>query len=172
MENNKQNIKVVDGDAVDHPSYYNGRADGIECIEIVRHYVFDIGCAIKYLWRSGLKHSAGKSDREKEIEDLKKAIWYIKDYIGNERAGDAVGVVGILVGDMVKSATGYDIKQIISEYKPDIAEALTDLLAVGFIINGQTCRFFQWESLLNEAIKHIEGRICELSKSQDADPSN
>lgn len=66
---------------VDHPEYYNQHPSGIECIEIIRHYRFDIGSAIKYLWRAGLKKEEGISDIDKEIEDCNKAIWYIKDHI-------------------------------------------------------------------------------------------
>lgn len=33
------------------------------------------------MWRAGLKKDAGLEDRQKEIEDLKKAIWYINDRI-------------------------------------------------------------------------------------------
>lgn len=68
-------------DSVNHPSHYTSHPSGIECIEITRHYCFDIGNAIKYLWRAGLKKDASLEDKEKEIEDLKKAIWYIKDRI-------------------------------------------------------------------------------------------
>ena len=39
------------------------------------------GSAIKYLWREGLKKDASLSDKEKEIEDCKKAIWYINEHI-------------------------------------------------------------------------------------------
>lgn len=66
---------------VNHPDYYNSHPSGIECIDIARHYCFSIGNAIKYLWRAGLKKEQGKADREKEIEDLNKAIWYIQDRI-------------------------------------------------------------------------------------------
>lgn len=69
------------GDNVNHPQYYNSHPSGIECIEIARHYCFSIGNAIKYLWRDGLKGDASMSDKQKEIEDLKKAIWYIQDRI-------------------------------------------------------------------------------------------
>ena len=68
-------------DAVNHPKHYCSHPSGIECIEITRHYTFDIGNAIKYLWRAGLKKEQGLSDIEKEIEDCKKAIWYINDHI-------------------------------------------------------------------------------------------
>ena len=68
-------------DNVNHPKYYNEHPSGVECIEIARHYCFSIGNAIKYLWRAGLKKDASLTDTEKEIEDLKKAIWYIQDRI-------------------------------------------------------------------------------------------
>ena len=66
---------------VNHPDYYNSHPSGIECIDIIIHYCFDIGNAIKYLWRAGLKKEIGLDEKQKEIEDLKKAIWYIKDRI-------------------------------------------------------------------------------------------
>lgn len=68
-------------DPVNHPQHYTQHPSGIECIEITRHYPFSIGNAIKYLWRAGLKKSASLSDKQKEIEDLKKSIWYINDRI-------------------------------------------------------------------------------------------
>lgn len=66
---------------VEHPTWYTSHPSGIECIDITRHYCFTIGNAIKYLWRAGLKTEEGMTNKQKEIEDLKKAIWYIKDYI-------------------------------------------------------------------------------------------
>lgn len=68
-------------DSVNHPEHYTSHPSGIECIEITRHYCFSIGNAIKYLWRAGLKKDASLNDKQKEIEDLKKAIWYINDRI-------------------------------------------------------------------------------------------
>lgn len=66
---------------VDHPKHYNSHPSGIECITIARHHNFNIGNAIKYLWRAGLKHEQGMRDMDKQIEDLQKAIFYIKDEI-------------------------------------------------------------------------------------------
>lgn len=68
-------------DAVNHPSHYTSHPSGVECITITRHYCFAIGNAIKYLWRAGLKQDADNTEKEKEIEDLQKAIWYINDRI-------------------------------------------------------------------------------------------
>lgn len=79
MENKDK--QTVEHDNVNHPKWYTQHPSGIECIEITRHYCFAIGNAIKYLWRAGLKVDAGLTDKQKEIEDLEKAIWYIKDRI-------------------------------------------------------------------------------------------
>lgn len=66
-------------DSVNHPQHYLSHPSGIECIEITRHHNFDIGNAIKYLWRAGLKKEEGMTQIDKEIEDLNKAVWYIND---------------------------------------------------------------------------------------------
>lgn len=68
-------------DKVNSPKHYTSHPSGIECIEITKHYDFCIGNAIKYLWRAGLKKEEGYSDKSKEVEDLKKAIWYINEKI-------------------------------------------------------------------------------------------
>lgn len=76
MENKKE-LK----DVVNHPKWYTSHPSNIECIEITKHYDFCIGNAIKYLWRAGLKSEQGYSSDEKQIEDLKKAVWYINKKI-------------------------------------------------------------------------------------------
>lgn len=56
-------------EAVDHPKHYNAHPSGIECIDVVEHMGFNLGNAMKYIWRCDEKRDA--------IEDLKKARWYI-----------------------------------------------------------------------------------------------
>lgn len=68
-------------DAVNHPAHYTSDPSGVECITITRHRNFNIGNAIKYLWRAGLKESGSLSGQEKQVEDLKKAVFYITDEI-------------------------------------------------------------------------------------------
>lgn len=68
-------------DRVNHPKHYTSHPSLVECIAITRHYNFDIGNAIKYLWRQGLKKEASIDDVSKQIEDCRKAIWYITDHI-------------------------------------------------------------------------------------------
>lgn len=67
-----QNTKHVD-DPVNHPRHYNNNPSGVECIQIVRHMSFNVGNAIKYLWRV--------NDKGDPIENLEKAKWYIEDEI-------------------------------------------------------------------------------------------
>lgn len=62
-------------DQVNHPLHYTSDPSGVECLTIVRHRNYNIGNAIKYLWRAGLKNE------DKHVEDLKKAIFYITDEI-------------------------------------------------------------------------------------------
>lgn len=68
-------------DNVEHPQHYTSHPSGVECITITQHYNFCIGNAIKYLWRAGLKQEEGIPQHTKEIEDLRKAIWYIERQI-------------------------------------------------------------------------------------------
>lgn len=56
-------------DLVNHPPHYTGHPSGVECIQITEHMNFCRGNALKYLWRAGQKGS--------ELEDLRKARWYI-----------------------------------------------------------------------------------------------
>lgn len=70
-------------DRVEHPSHYTWLKDlcGIEVIDITRHMNFNLGNTIKYVLRAGHKSEEGLSDKQKHIEDLKKALFYIKDEI-------------------------------------------------------------------------------------------
>jgi len=73
-------------DRVNHPSHYVSDPSGVECIQITRHRNFNIGNAIKYLWRNGLKSSSA-DPLAKQIEDLEKARWYIADEIERLKSG-------------------------------------------------------------------------------------
>jgi hypothetical protein len=59
-------------DPINHPAHYNSHPAGIETITIVEHFTFNVGNAVKYAWRAGLK---GGDD--KRLEDLRKAVWYL-----------------------------------------------------------------------------------------------
>ena len=57
------------GDSVNHPDHYTSHPSGVECIDITRHMNFNLGNAVKYIWRSGMKDAT--------IQELEKAKWYI-----------------------------------------------------------------------------------------------
>lgn len=57
-------------DVVNKPKHYTEHPSGIECIQVTEHMGFNLGNAVKYIWRCDLKKDA--------IEDLKKAKWYIE----------------------------------------------------------------------------------------------
>ncbi len=64
-------------EAINHPSHY---ADGkIEVIDFIedKKLNFNLGNVVKYVAR------AGKKDKSKELEDLKKALWYLEREISN-----------------------------------------------------------------------------------------
>lgn len=58
-------------DMVDHPKHYNQHPAGIEAIDVIEEFPFNIGTAMKHLWRAGLKTPDA-------TEDLRKAVWYIR----------------------------------------------------------------------------------------------
>jgi hypothetical protein len=71
-------------DNVNHPEHYNSHPSGVECIEITEHMNFCLGNAVKYIWRASLKGN--------EVEDLRKARWYISREIArimNEKRNEA-----------------------------------------------------------------------------------
>ena len=60
-------------DPVNRPLHYTTHPSGIECLDVTRHMNFNLGNAVKYIWRCGLKGNA--------IEDLEKAVFYLNDEI-------------------------------------------------------------------------------------------
>lgn len=76
-------VNTTPEDKVNHPGHYTWLKQlcGVEVIDITRHMDFDLGNAIKYILRCGHKEELGYSNKEKTIEDLRKAIFYINDKI-------------------------------------------------------------------------------------------
>ena len=147
---------------VNHPKHYNSHPNGIECIDIIRHYVCDIANAIKYLWRAGLKSEMGMEDAEKEIEDLKKALWYIKDYKEQhyKKAISAVLLRKTVFEKAFKEQTGHTIKDVCNGYSSPIKEVMEDLLHTGLIYNGYiTCSPVFYAT---RTIDNIKQRIADL----------
>lgn len=75
-------LALLPHDAVNHPKHYTSHPSGVECIQITEHMGFNLGNALKYIWRADLKNDA--------IEDLKKAAWYVQREIElRERVANA-----------------------------------------------------------------------------------
>lgn len=68
-------------DVVNHPKHYTSHPSGIECIDVIEHMPFNIGAAVKYLWRVDLKDGA--------IENLEKARWYVDREIKKRKSNDS-----------------------------------------------------------------------------------
>lgn len=66
-------------DAVNNLKHYTNHPSGIECIQVTEHMGFNLGNAMKYIWRCDLKKDA--------IEDLKKARWYLDREINKRENG-------------------------------------------------------------------------------------
>lgn len=64
---------------VTHPKHYCSHPSGVECIQVTEWMNFNLGNAIKYIWRASLKG--------KELQDLKKAVWYIQREIERVNGG-------------------------------------------------------------------------------------
>lgn len=72
---------VTQSSSVDHPSHYNvGKIEVIDAIE-AWDLNFSLGNAVKYIARADHKG--------KPIEDLEKALWYIKREIERRKKNDA-----------------------------------------------------------------------------------
>lgn len=62
---------------VNHPYHYNTHPSGVECIEVVRLCSYNMGNAIKYVWR----HEDKDGPR-----DLSKARWSLQDIMSSGHA--------------------------------------------------------------------------------------
>jgi len=69
-------------DQVNNPIHYTSHPSGVECLEITRHMGFNLGNVMKYIWRADLKG--------KNIEDLKKAAFYLQDEIALREKNEPV----------------------------------------------------------------------------------
>ena len=53
------------------PNHYKTRRGGAEAIDVTETFNFNLGNAVKYIWRAGSKPG------ESAIDDLRKAAWYL-----------------------------------------------------------------------------------------------
>lgn len=60
---------------VNHPNHYGGQDNLYEAIKVIDAWDlgFSLGNTVKYISRAGKK--------DKELQDLKKALWYLQHHI-------------------------------------------------------------------------------------------
>lgn len=148
---------------VDHPAHYQGE-NGIETIEIIRHYTCDIANALKYLMRAGKKQEMGMEDAEKEIEDLKKALWYIFDYKKHLNPTMQKLTQTTTIEERVRQTTGYHIQEITEGLDNSIATSLWCILRNGLIWNGKELCHELWFDDIDNATKVIQQRILDIER--------
>lgn len=90
-------------DMVNSPKHYTGYSMVVEPIIICKELSFCIGNAVKYIVRAGLKGTP-----EKELEDYKKAGYYI-----TAGATESISETALQVFNIVKDAFPEDKRHII-----------------------------------------------------------
>ena len=69
----------MSNEMVNHPQHYGGEDSLYEAIKVIEAWELDfhLGNTVKYISR------AGKKGTDKELQDLKKALWYLQRKIEN-----------------------------------------------------------------------------------------
>ena len=96
----------TENDRVVHPNHYNW-IPGIECLEVVEHFNFNLGSALKYIWRAPVR------DEAEYIEDLRKASFYISREI------ERLQLRTIDDDECVVEDTDFATRLMIKEFKGD-----------------------------------------------------
>jgi hypothetical protein len=114
--------------------------------------------------RAGHKPERGMTDEEKEIEDLRKALWYIDDY--------RIRIPQLLMSHfkspermerIVAEVTGWSVDQIACGQKDNMMfVAVRGLLTVGIIRRGEVRVSDHWEQVISDAKEAIHHRIFDI----------
>ena len=75
-------VRAHGREQVEHPPHYNWHPRGIEAVDVCEAFPYNLGNAIKYIFRSG--GTVTKGDVE---TDLEKAIWYLRRELERLRDG-------------------------------------------------------------------------------------
>lgn len=93
--NNGHQSNLSNDTSVNHPKHYGGENNPTEAIKVIEAWGlgFNLGNTVKYISR------AGKKDSSKELEDLKKALWYLEREITIRQAEKDVQEVLVRLPD-------------------------------------------------------------------------
>lgn len=129
-------------DPVNHPVHYGGKDNSFEAIKVIEAWNpdFNLGNCLKYLSRAGKKHS------DKLVEDLEKALWYLKRY--HKRR--------IFVKQAQESFFTYNPEKVIEAW------GLKNRLASVVTYIGLSCFSYDPLSYINKAITLLEAEVNSL----------
>jgi hypothetical protein len=152
---------VGSNNPVDHPAHYTSHPSGIEAIEVCGEMGFCLGNAFKYLFRFENKSSP--------LEDLRKAIWYIKRklfLLGVDSERDKSRPNWNLTKSYLDKCVSWDsgetgpkIAKIVGKTPGNVEKAI---LAVFVVDRWSTSSEI---SLLRSAIFYIEKEIAKLKEA-------
>lgn len=87
-------------DNINHPTHYNDRNIGYECVTLAKYQYFCTGNTIKYLWRYKSKGNP--------VEDLKKARWYAREAAARHEQTYTTSTCGLILHTLIQSTTGLE----------------------------------------------------------------
>ena len=118
--NGANNNMASVNDPINHPAHYTtGKIEVIDYIEDQK-LPYHLGNAVKYISR------AGKKDKRKKVEDLRKAVWYIERYIRmiGENGSDTATVDSVdSTADAPNVSNGSNVTDKKSSKSPTLSEA-------------------------------------------------
>lgn len=158
------------GSQVDHPRHYNEHPSGVECIDVVEGLTFNMGNAIKYLWRAGLKES------EPPGKDFDKAVWYVRREVALIKETGVVLLFALASrGDWVlawQKRKSFEASQRVREYYRGVAGGPWTALHAALIVAAglelsnliksyptvdEACRVNENAYILRDMSRYLEG---------------
>lgn len=113
-------MKMYDNSEETNPKYYKSgfQAEDVQCIAINRFLPFAPGNAFKYVWRAGNKSS------ETEGKDLRKAVWYLRDWLAWHNYIDSDHRAAKAVFDLIRPDGSDRYKALAAIINNDIDSAI------------------------------------------------
>lgn len=140
-------------DTINHPDHYLGERE-IEPIVIIEDWDLDfsLGNALKYIAR------AGRKDPSKTIEDLNKAIWYIKRHKEQGKFGITT-IIRYNIRKWIEEV--YTIEEVVADW--DLSNTLSaaiEKIYYSRIVEKDTKDFY-----LETAISYIKYDIQKMKEN-------
>lgn len=138
-------------DVINHPKHYKSES-GVECIEIAEHLGFNLGNAFKYLFR--------RNKKGRTVEDLQKALWYLKRAKDNGDQG-----CSYLLADSDAFGVKKKIMTVVEKETANIREAMIHTGLVGLGYRSVAVDRFMLTVELKHAIESVENEIKLLENT-------